>query len=151
MKVIIQRVSMASVTVNDDVVASIQQGLLVLVGVEPSDTADDAQKMIKKICDMRLFATNTRGFDRSLIDIKGDILLVPQFTLMANCQRGRRPSFESASRPPHADAMFHEVVDAARAMPIGLVASGVFGANMQVCLINDGPVTISLTSTNSTL
>jgi D-tyrosyl-tRNA(Tyr) deacylase len=148
MKVIIQRVSMASVTVNDHEVASIQQGLLVLVGVEPSDTADDAQKMIKKICNMRLFATSTSGFDRSLSDINGDILLVPQFTLMANCSRGRRPSFESAARPPHAKAMFHAVVDAARTMPIGLVASGVFGANMQVSLINDGPVTISLNSNN---
>jgi D-tyrosyl-tRNA(Tyr) deacylase len=105
MKVIIQRVSMASVTVNDHVVASIQQGLLVLVGVEPSDTEDDAQQMVKKICNLRLFATTTSGFDQSLSDINGDILLVPQFTLMANCQRGRRPSFESAARPPHAKAM----------------------------------------------
>ena len=146
MKVVIQRVSMASVTVNDHVVASIQQGLLVLVGIEPSDTADDAQKMVNKICNMRLFATSTSGFDRSLSDMNGDLLLVPQFTLMANCSRGRRPSFESAARPPHADAMFHKVVDAAREMPIGAVASGVFGANMQVNLTNDGPVTICLDS-----
>ena len=123
MKVIIQRVSMASVTVDEQVVASIQQGLLVLVGIEPSDTADDAQQMVKKICNLRLFPTTTSGFDRSLSDINGDLLLVPQFTLMANCSRGRRPSFESAARPSHADAMFHEVVDAAREMPIGAVAA----------------------------
>lgn len=146
MKCIIQRVQEASVSVNGQVVGQINQGFLVLLGIEAADTQDDQDKVLKKMLDMRIFPNGDGKFDKSLIDIKGDLLVVSQFTLMADCKKGRRPSFTDAADPDKAKAMCDQFIEAAKKAPIGHVASGEFGANMQVALVNDGPVTIPLDS-----
>ncbi|RAP24630.1 D-tyrosyl-tRNA(Tyr) deacylase [Candidatus Marinamargulisbacteria bacterium SCGC AG-343-K17] len=146
MKCIIQRVQEASVSVNGQVIGQINQGFLVLLGIEAADTQDDQDKVLKKMLDMRIFPNGDGKFDKSLIDIKGDLLVVSQFTLMADCKKGRRPSFTDAAEPDKAKAMCDQFIEAAKKAPIGHVASGEFGANMQVALVNDGPVTIPLDS-----
>ena len=146
MKCILQRVSNASVSVNGQVIGKINQGFLVLLGIEAADTQVDQDKILKKMLDMRIFPNGDGKFDQSLMDIQGDVLIVSQFTLMADCKKGRRPSFTSAAPPDKAKAMCDQFIEAAKDAPIGHVATGEFGANMQVSLINDGPVTIPLDS-----
>lgn len=146
MKCILQRVSTASVSVNGQVIGKINQGFLVLLGIEAADTQVDQDKILKKMLDMRIFPNEDGKFDQSLMDIQGDVLIVSQFTLMADCKKGRRPSFTSAAPPDKAKAMCDQFVEAVKKAPIGHVATGEFGANMQVSLINDGPVTIPLDS-----
>ena len=146
MKCILQRVSNASVSVNGQVIGKINQGFLVLLGIEAADTQVDQDKILKKMLDMRIFPNGDGKFDQSLMDIQGDVLIVSQFTLMADCKKGRRPSFTSSAKPDKAKAMCDQFIEAAKKAPIGTVATGEFGANMQVALVNDGPVTIPLDS-----
>jgi D-tyrosyl-tRNA(Tyr) deacylase len=145
MRAVIQRVSSATVTTGDRA-SSIETGLVVLLGVERGDGPQDVDYIAKKITELRLFSDGgTREFDRSVQDVKGRILVVSQFTLAADCRKGRRPSFDAAAPPEVARPLYESVV-----MALGdaglTVETGVFQAHMQVALVNDGPVTVLLDS-----
>ena len=141
-KALVQRVSRASVSVAGETVADIARGLLVLVGVARGDTEADAQALARKLCALRIFPGRT-PMDLALGDVGGACLLVSQFTLAADLGKGNRPSFEPAEAPARAEALFGGLVAAVAATGIG-VATGRFGADMQVALVNDGPVTFLL-------
>ncbi|HHH48795.1 MAG TPA: D-tyrosyl-tRNA(Tyr) deacylase [Gammaproteobacteria bacterium] len=140
---LLQRVSEACVRVDGEPVGSIGQGLLVLVGVEREDTATEAERLLARILDYRVFADDGGRMNLSLRDMAGGLLLVPQFTLAADTRKGARPSFSRAAPPERAQALFEELLARARQCHAP-VAAGVFGADMQVSLINDGPVTFCL-------
>ncbi|HZR26934.1 MAG TPA: D-aminoacyl-tRNA deacylase [Vicinamibacterales bacterium] len=146
MRAVIQRVSSASVT-TDTHTASIDAGLMVLVGVERGDGPDDAAYIANKIRELRLFRdeAGTKDFDRSVQDIGGRVLVVSQFTLAADCRKGRRPSFDAAAPPALAKPLYESVIMTLRESGL-TVETGVFQANMQVALVNDGPVTVLLDS-----
>jgi D-tyrosyl-tRNA(Tyr) deacylase len=136
---LLQRVSEARVVVGDETIASIGQGLLVLVGVQADDDSSIALRQLERLLNYRVFADDAGKMNLSLKDVEGGLLLVPQFTLAANTRKGRRPSFASAASPEQGEAIFGTMVNAAAdAHPN--VESGRFGADMQVHLINDGPV-----------
>ena len=142
MRLVIQRVSRASVTINGKVKSSIEKGLLVLGGIAPKDSAEDAEWLAKKTASLRIFDDEQGVMNRSIQDIGGEILIVSQFTLMGDCRKGNRPSWINAA--PHSIAIplyeaFCERLSALLGKPVG---TGEFGANMQVELVNDGPVTI---------
>ena len=143
MIILLQRVRSASVVIDGEIVGSINQGLLVLVGVQQDDDDGVAAQFIERILNYRVFSDDNDKMNLSLRDIEGGLLLVPQFTLAANTKKGRRPSFTSAATPEHGKAIFYHMMDIAR-NSYGIVESGVFGADMQVQLINDGPVTFIL-------
>lgn len=143
MKALIQRVRAARVEVAGEVVGAIDQGLLALVGVEPHDTPASADKLLHKLLNYRVFADADGKMNRSLTDVDGGLLLVSQFTLAADTKSGLRPSFSTAAPPALGEQLFDDLVAKARARH-GQVASGRFGADMQVHLINDGPVTFLL-------
>jgi len=145
MRAVIQRVSQASVTVAQEAVGAIDQGLMVLLGVAQGDTAKDAVYLAEKTAGLRIFEDDDGKMNRSVEDIDGGILVVSQFTLLGDCRKGRRPGFTAAAPPELADTLYKEYVDILRNQGI-TVATGVFRANMQVALINDGPVTIMLDS-----
>ena len=145
MRAVIQRVTEASVTVNNQVVGQIGGGLLVLLGIGVGDQLAAAMQMAEKIANMRIFADDDGRFNRSALDVGGAALVVSQFTLYADTRRGRRPSFAAAAPPEIAAPLVDAFVAALRARGL-TVASGVFGAHMQVTLLNDGPVTIVLDS-----
>ncbi len=140
---LLQRVSRATVAVAGEQVAGIGRGLLVLVGVQPADTEAEADRLLDRLLDYRVFPDANDRMNLSLRDIDGGLLLVPQFTLAADTSRGRRPSFTSAAPPDLGARLFDYLVTRARAQR-GDVGSGVFGADMQVALVNDGPVTFWL-------
>ena len=140
---LLQRVSAACVEVDQQVIAQIQQGLLVLVGVQADDDVALAERQLERLLNYRVFADSEGKMNLSLRDVQGGLLLVPQFTLAANTRKGRRPSFASAASPQQGEAIFDAMVIAARAAH-PLVESGRFGADMQVHLVNDGPVTFIL-------
>ncbi|MBI1284646.1 MAG: D-tyrosyl-tRNA(Tyr) deacylase [Thiobacillus sp.] len=140
---LLQRVSRASVEVGGRQVASIGRGLLVLVGVQPADTEAEADQLLARLLDYRVFPDANDRMNLSLRDIDGGLLLVPQFTLAADTSRGRRPSFTSAAPPALGARLFDYLATRARAQRAE-VGSGVFGADMQVALVNDGPVTFWL-------
>ncbi len=146
MRVVLQRVSEASVTIEGSTCAEISKGLLLLVGIVQEDTKEDIEWLVRKIIQMRIFEDQTGKMNCSLTDVQGEILLVSQFTLHASTKKGNRPSFTSAARPeiaiPHYEALikhFEHVLDRP-------VATGRFGADMKVRLLNDGPVTILIDS-----
>ncbi len=140
MRVVLQRVSAASVTVAGVVVGAIGPGLLVLVGVGPTDTATEVAWMADRIAGLRIFADDAGKMNRSVRDVAGGILVVSQFTLYGDTSRGRRPGFTDAARPEIARPLYEALADALGAQ------RGVFGADMQVALVNDGPVTLLLDS-----
>ena len=142
---LLQRVSEACVRVEGATIALIGRGLLVLVGVRPADTQESALRLIRRILQYRVFADNSGRMNLSLAQIGGDLLLVPQFTLAADTGTGLRPGFSSAASPEQARQLFEVLITAAHAQHAS-VQSGLFGANMQVSLTNDGPVTIWLES-----
>ena len=144
MRTTLQRVTQASVTIDGTVVGSINHGITALVGFGADDTAAKIPLFLEKITLMRIFPNETGRFDKSLIDISGGLLLVPQFTLFADTSKGRRPEFFGALTPSVARPLFEELVSEAQKRMPGKVAAGVFGADMKVSLINDGPVTINL-------
>ncbi|GBL56702.1 D-aminoacyl-tRNA deacylase [Pseudomonas sp. R3.Fl] len=143
MKALIQRVSAARVEVDGEIVGAIDQGLLALVGVEPEDDEASTQRLLHKLLNYRVFADIEGKMNLSLGDVGGGLLLVSQFTLAADTRKGLRPSFSSAAPPARGAELFEHLVDQARARH-PLVATGRFGANMQVHLVNDGPVTFLL-------
>ena len=140
---LLQRVSEAHVVVEDTTIAAIGQGLLVLIGVQAEDDKAAAHRQLERLLNYRVFADEEGRMNLSLRDVRGGLLLVPQFTLAANTRKGRRPSFASAATPEHGEAVFIAMVAAARADTLQ-VEAGRFGADMQVHLINDGPVTFIL-------
>jgi len=145
MRVLLQRVSEGSVTVESKVVGAIEAGLVLLVGVCSEDTKEDCLKMARKIVNMRIFSENDR-FSNSLLDIKGGALVVSQFTLYADTRKGRRPSFVDAADPELAKPLIEYFTQCLRDEGVALVETGVFGASMKVALCNEGPVTIWLDS-----
>ncbi len=140
---LLQRVSRAAVTVNQNIVGSIDAGLLVLVGVQASDDAGCAHRLIDRILDYRVFNDDAGKMNRSLRDCRGGLLLVPQFTLAADTTKGLRPSFSAAAAPAEARVLFDTTLIYARSV-YAPVAAGVFGADMAVELVNHGPVTFWL-------
>ncbi|NNF17829.1 MAG: D-tyrosyl-tRNA(Tyr) deacylase [Gammaproteobacteria bacterium] len=143
---LIQRVTSASVTVDGKRIAHINRGLLALIGVEKHDTTDQARRLAERICGYRVFADGNTKMNLCLKDIAGGLLMVPQFTLAANTQKGMRPSFSSAASPEHGKRLYDYCVDEAR-RTVSDVETGLFGADMQIALINDGPVTFWLRAT----
>ena len=145
MRFVIQRVTRASVTIEERVAGQIRDGFLVLIGVEDSDTKEIADKMIRKMLGLRIFADEQGKTNLSLADVNGQLLLVSQFTLYADCRKGNRPSFVKAGQLDMAKAMYEYVVGECRKQ-ISVVETGEFGADMKVELLNDGPFTILLDS-----
>lgn len=149
MRLVIQRVSSASVEVEDYVVAEIQAGLLILLGIEEADTKEDIDWLVKKTCQLRIFNDAEGVMNLSIQDVGGKIILVSQFTLHASTKKGNRPSYIRAARPETAIPLYEEMVDEfKKALGNKKVETGIFGADMQVYLVNDGPVTIILDSKN---
>ena len=145
MKAVIQRVRSASVEVDGETVGSCGQGLLVLLGVAPEDTEEDMERMVQKMVKMRIFTDENGKMNRSVQDIDGEMLVVSQFTLFANYKHGNRPDYLGAAAPDVANAMYEKFLARAREL-VRHVGHGVFGAHMQVSLVNDGPVTIVMES-----
>ncbi len=145
MKAVIQRVRSAFVSVDGTVVGSCEKGLLVLLGVAPEDTKADMERMIQKMVKMRIFEDENGKMNRSLGDVAGEMLVVSQFTLFANYKHGNRPDYLGAAAPDMAKAMYEKFVARAAEL-VPHVGHGVFGADMQVSLVNDGPVTIVMES-----
>ena len=143
MKAVIQRVTRASVEVDGEVVGAIGRGLVVLLGVAQGDGIDDARRLAQKTAEMRIFGDSEGRFNLSLLDVGGEALVVSQFTLLADTHRGRRPSFTDAAPPEEAKSLVDAFEGSLRGLGVP-VASGRFGAHMQVELVNDGPVTIIL-------
>lgn len=145
MRACIQRVHQSSVTVDGQVVGGIGRGLLVLLGVEQGDEQQDARRLADRICGLRIFEDDDGKMNRSLEDIRGELLVVSQFTLLADCRKGRRPSFTQAAPPEIAEQLYETFVAAAGVRGIA-VATGRFRAHMDVALVNDGPVTLIMDS-----
>jgi D-tyrosyl-tRNA(Tyr) deacylase len=146
MRVVIQRVLEASVVVDEKVVGSIKNGLLVLLGIEDADTQEDINWLSGKIVGLRLFDDSDGVMNVSVKDIGGDILLVSQFTLMASTKKGNRPSYIKASKPPVAIPLYEQMITTLSNELGKAVQTGIFGADMKVSLINNGPVTITIDS-----
>lgn len=149
MRLIIQRVTEASVRVEGNLLSRIGSGLLVLVGVSPDDTPADAHYLAGKTARLRIFSDEAGKMNRSVQDIKGEVLAVSQFTLYGNCTKGNRPSFIEAARPELGEKLFNAYVQNLKNLGLPTL-TGAFGADMQVALLNDGPVTLLLESTGRT-
>lgn len=145
MKFVIQRVTRASVTVEDQVIGKIGKGFLVLIGIGREDSQKDADLFVRKMCGLRIFEDENGKTNLSLKDVGGEVLLVSQFTLYANCKKGNRPSFIEAGDPAEAEALYRYIIAECRKV-LPVVETGSFGAEMQVDLQNDGPFTILLDS-----
>lgn len=142
MRAVIQRVTEASCTVDNEITGAIQQGLLVLLGVEESDTDADIAWLAQKIVNMRIFSDEEGKMNRSLTDIQGSILLISQFTLFASTKKGNRPGFTRAARPDTAVPLYEKMKAELSRLTGTPTATGIFGADMKISLVNDGPVTI---------
>lgn len=142
MRAVIQRVSGASCRVNGQITGEIETGFVVLLGIEDADTADDVNWLAQKIANMRIFSDENGLMNKALNDVKGNILLISQFTLFAQTKKGNRPSFIRAAKPPHAIPLYEEMILTLEALSGKKIATGVFGADMKISLVNDGPVTI---------
>ena len=145
MKFVIQRVSHASVTVHEETIGRINQGYLVLIGVGKEDTREDADRLVKKMIGLRIFADENGKSNKSLKDVNGGLLLVSQFTLYADCRHGNRPGFTEAAGPDMANELYEYIIESCK-KEVAVVERGEFGADMKVELLNDGPFTILLES-----
>ena len=145
MQGLIQRVSSASVTIDQQVYGLINQGILLLLGVQKTDTRESADKLLQKVINYRIFSDAEGKMNLSLQDIGGELLIISQFTLAADTKKGLRPSFSSAAPPEQAEALYDYFLAQANGL-YGAVSNGIFGADMQVSLCNDGPVTFNLES-----
>jgi D-tyrosyl-tRNA(Tyr) deacylase len=148
MKVVLQRVSSASVTIDNNIVADIQKGLLVLVGIEDTDAQEDIDWLVGKITKIRIFDDENHIMNLSVQDIDGDIIVVSQFTLHASTKKGNRPSYIKASKPEVAIPLYENFVKQLEKELGKKIQTGIFGADMKVLLLNDGPVTIQIDSKN---
>lgn len=145
MKLVIQRVTHASVTVDNNVIGKIGKGYMVLIGVSDTDTNEIADKMLDKMIKLRIFEDENGKTNLSLADVGGELLLISQFTLYANCKKGNRPSFIEAGSPDHANALYEYIIEKCKER-VDVVEQGEFGAEMKVELLNDGPFTVILDS-----
>lgn len=145
MKFVIQRVSEASVKVENKVIGQIEKGFMVLIGVGANDTKEIADKMVKKLVGLRIFEDENGKINLSLADVNGQVLLISQFTLYANCKKGYRPSFTESGAPDLAEELYEYIIQECK-KNIPIVETGSFGADMKVSLMNDGPFTIILDS-----
>ena len=145
MRFVIQRVKNAQVTVNDEVVGRIGKGFMVLVGVSETDTQETADKMVSKMIRLRIFEDENGKTNLDLASVNGELLIVSQFTLYADCRKGNRPSFIKAGDPAHAEALYEYILKKC-AQTVPVVERGIFAAEMSVSLVNDGPFTILLDS-----
>ena len=143
MKIVLQRVLRSSVSVNDDVVGEIGKGLMILFGAEKGDGDEAVNALAEKVLNLRIFADDQGKMNRSCLDVKGEILVVSQFTLAGDCSRGRRPGFDNSATPEEAERLYQNFVNALATSNLK-VQEGRFGAHMQVDLVNDGPVTFIL-------
>jgi D-tyrosyl-tRNA(Tyr) deacylase len=148
MRVVIQRVTEAAVRVNNEIIGAITNGLLILVGIEDSDSEEDIIWLSNKIVNIRIFNDENNVMNKSVLDIDGGILLVSQFTLHASTKKGNRPSYIKASKPDFAIPMYEKMIRQLEADLRKPIATGIFGADMKVSLLNDGPVTIVIDSKN---
>jgi D-tyrosyl-tRNA(Tyr) deacylase len=148
MRAVIQRVSNANVSVNNQIVGSINEGLLVFIGIEDTDDANDADWLCQKIVNMRIFNDDAGLMNKSVLDIDGEILAVSQFTLHAATKKGNRPSFIKAAKPEVAIPKYEKCIELLSSYLKKPIKQGIFGANMQVTLTNNGPVTIIIDSKN---
>ncbi len=145
MKFVIQRVSEASVKVDGNIIGQIDKGFMVLIGVGQEDTKEIADKMVKKLVGLRIFEDENGKTNLSLADVDGSLLLISQFTLYANCKKGYRPSFIESGAPDMASDMYEYIIEKCKET-VPVVERGIFGADMKVSLVNDGPFTIVLDS-----
>ena len=143
MKLVIQRVANAQVEVDKKIVGKINKGYLVLFGVKEGDTIDQADALAEKLCKLRIFEDENEKMNLSINDVEGELLIVSQFTLYANCEKGNRPSFVEAMEPKKANGMYEYFIERCKEK-VKKVERGIFGADMKVTLLNDGPVTIIL-------
>ncbi len=148
MRAVIQRVNKSSVTVNGEEVASINNGLLILLGIAIDDTNEDSLWLANKISQLRVFSDEEGRMNRSILDINGNVLVVSQFTLYAKVKKGKRPSYIKAARPEQAVILYDQFKEDLSLAISSVVQSGEFGANMKVNLVNDGPVTIIIDTKN---
>ena len=146
MRVVIQRVKKAKVTVDQKIVGQIEKGFMILLGVGQQDTIEDIEFLVRKIAHLRVFEDEEQKMNRSLLDTQFDCMVVSQFTLFADCKKGNRPSFIEAAPPQKANAMYLQFVKKMEEALGKSIPTGIFGASMQIELINDGPVTIVLDS-----
>jgi len=142
MRAVLQRVTQASCTVDGKITGEIKNGFLVLLGVEDADTDEDLHWLAQKIASMRVFGDENGLMNKALADVNGDILLISQFTLFASTKKGNRPGFTRAARPDKAIPMYEQMIKSLEELTNKKVATGIFGADMKISLLNDGPVTI---------
>lgn len=145
MKFVIQRVKNASVEVNDKIIGKINRGFLVLIGITHNDTTETADYLIRKLINLRVFDDENDKMNLALKDVNGELLLVSQFTLYADCRNGNRPAYIEAARPERANELYEYIIEECKKQ-IKVVQTGIFGADMKVELLNDGPVTIIMDS-----
>lgn len=145
MRFVVQRVKNASCTVDNQVTGEIQQGFLVFIGISNEDTKEIADKMVKKLLGLRIFSDSEDKINLSLRDVEGGLLLISQFTLYADCKKGNRPSFINAGKPELANELYEYIIAACK-QQVPVVECGIFGADMKISLLNDGPFTILLDS-----
>lgn len=148
MRILIQRVKRASVTIDNAIKSKIDEGMLILIGIEESDTAEDIDWLVKKSVNLRIFDDENGVMNKSILDSNGEVLAVSQFTLMASTKKGNRPSYIRAAKPEISIPLYEEFCRRMEAAMNKPIATGVFGADMKVELINDGPVTIFIDSKN---
>jgi len=148
MRIVVQRVSEASVKINEKIVGSIAQGMMVLLGVETTDSQSDADYLIQKLLSLRIFNDSDGKMNLSIQDVSGELLIISQFTLHASTKKGNRPSYIRAARPEQAIPLYQYFIEQAQNQMKTKVETGEFGADMKVSLVNDGPVTIILDSQN---
>ncbi|MBL6656616.1 MAG: D-tyrosyl-tRNA(Tyr) deacylase [Flavobacteriaceae bacterium] len=148
MRVVIQRVKNASVRVDEQVVGAIDHGLLLLLGITQEDSTEDIEWLCRKIVQMRIFGDENDLMNKSLLDIDGEVLVISQFTLHASTKKGNRPSFIAAARPEQAIPLYEQFISVIQDYVPKKVQTGIFGADMKVNLLNDGPVTITMDSKN---
>lgn len=146
MRLVIQRVSSASVTISDEKVADIQNGLLILLGIEESDSQEDIDWLVGKVARLRIFNDDENVMNRSVVDVDGEVIVVSQFTLYASTKKGNRPSYIKAAPPVIAIPLYEEFVKSLSVQLGKQVQTGQFGADMKIALVNDGPVTILIDS-----
>ena len=148
MRAVIQRVATASCAVSNEVTGAIDAGFLVLLGIEDADNDDDLQWLAQKIVNLRVFADENGLMNKALADINGSILLISQFTLFAQTKKGNRPSFMRAARPEKAIPLYEKMIETLEKLTSKKVETGIFGAEMKISLVNDGPVTIIIDTKN---
>jgi D-aminoacyl-tRNA deacylase len=148
MIIVIQRVTQASVAIQHSIYSSINQGLLVLIGIEEADTGDDIEWLAGKLCNLRIFEDEARVMNKSVMEIGGDVLIVSQFTLHASTKKGNRPSYIKAAKPTTAIPLYEQFIETTEGILGKKVQTGQFGADMKIALVNDGPVTIMIDSKN---